>query len=44
MGWLLTRRKKHVPDLSMKLKLAARKAESPGVESFIFKPAKPMVW
>jgi hypothetical protein len=28
----------------MKLKLAARKAESPGVESFIFKPEKPLVW
>jgi ferredoxin-NADP reductase len=28
----------------MKLKLAARKAESPGVESFIFKPAEPLVW
>jgi ferredoxin-NADP reductase len=28
----------------MKLKLAARKTESPGVESFIFKPQKPLVW
>ena len=28
----------------MKLKLVARKAESPGVESFIFKPEKPLVW
>lgn len=28
----------------MKLKLTARKAESPGVESFIFKPAEPLVW
>jgi ferredoxin-NADP reductase len=28
----------------MKLKLAARKAESPGVESFIFHPEKPLVW
>ena len=28
----------------MKLKLAARKKESPGVESFIFKPEKPLVW
>ena len=28
----------------MKLKLAARKAESPGVESFIFKPEEPLVW
>jgi ferredoxin-NADP reductase len=28
----------------MKLKLAARKAESPGVESFIFKPKEPLVW
>src|ERR1017187_7992625 len=28
----------------MKLKLAARKTESPGVESFIFKPAEPLVW
>jgi ferredoxin-NADP reductase len=29
---------------SVKLKLTARKAESPGVESFIFKPEKPLVW
>ena len=29
---------------SMKLKLATRKTESPGVESFIFKPEKPLVW
>jgi ferredoxin-NADP reductase len=29
---------------TMKLKLAARKAESPGVESFIFKSAEPLVW
>ena len=28
----------------MKLKLAARKAESPGVKSFIFKPEEPLVW
>ena len=28
----------------MKLKLAARKAESPGVESFIFKPEEPLIW
>jgi ferredoxin-NADP reductase len=28
----------------MKLKLVARRAESPGVESFIFKPEKPLVW
>jgi ferredoxin-NADP reductase len=28
----------------MKLKLAARKTESPGVESFIFKPEEPLVW
>jgi len=28
----------------MKLKLAARKTESPGVESFIFKPDEPLVW
>jgi ferredoxin-NADP reductase len=28
----------------MKLKLAARKAESPGVESLIFKPDGPLVW
>ena len=28
----------------MKLKLAARKAESPRVESFIFKPEEPLVW
>jgi ferredoxin-NADP reductase len=28
----------------MKLKLVARKPESPGVESFVFKPAKPLVW
>jgi hypothetical protein len=28
----------------MKLKLAARKIESPGVESFIFKPEEPLVW
>jgi ferredoxin-NADP reductase len=28
----------------MKLKLARRKAESPGVESFIFKPEEPLVW
>jgi len=28
----------------MKLKLASRKAESPGVESFIFKPEEPLVW
>ena len=28
----------------MKLKLAARKPESPGVESFIFKPQEPLVW
>jgi ferredoxin-NADP reductase len=28
----------------MKLKLAARKPESPGVESFIFKPEEPLVW
>ena len=28
----------------MKLKLAARKIESPGVVSFIFKPQKPLVW
>ena len=28
----------------MKLKLAARKTESPGVESFIFNPEKPLVW
>jgi ferredoxin-NADP reductase len=28
----------------MKLKLVARKKESPGVESFIFKPEKPLVW
>jgi ferredoxin-NADP reductase len=28
----------------MKLKLARRKAESPGVESFIFKPEEPLAW
>ena len=28
----------------MKLKLVARKAESPGVTSFIFKPEEPLVW
>ncbi len=28
----------------MKLKLAARKPESPGVTSFIFKPEEPLVW
>jgi ferredoxin-NADP reductase len=28
----------------MKLKLAARKTESPGVESFIFKPEEPLIW
>jgi ferredoxin-NADP reductase len=28
----------------MKLKLTARKAESPGVESFIFRPQKPLAW
>src|ERR1035437_9317535 len=28
----------------MKLKLAARKTESPGVESFLFKPEEPLVW
>ena len=28
----------------MKLKLVSRKPESPGVESFIFKPAEPLVW
>ena len=28
----------------MKLKLAARKKESPGVESLIFKPEEPLVW
>jgi ferredoxin-NADP reductase len=28
----------------MKLKLATRKTESPGVESFIFKPEEPLVW
>ena len=28
----------------MKLKLAVRKAESPGVVSFIFKPEQPLVW
>jgi ferredoxin-NADP reductase len=28
----------------MKLKLAARKPESPGVESFIFKPEEPLAW
>ncbi|HEY3853425.1 MAG TPA: FAD-dependent oxidoreductase [Verrucomicrobiae bacterium] len=28
----------------MKLKLTARKPEAPGVESFIFKPAKPIIW
>ena len=28
----------------MKLKLTARKREVPGVESFIFKPAEPIVW
>jgi ferredoxin-NADP reductase len=28
----------------MKLILAARKTESPGVESFIFKPEEPLVW
>ena len=28
----------------MKLKLAVRKTESPGVESFIFKPEEPLVW
>jgi ferredoxin-NADP reductase len=28
----------------MKLKLAARKKESPGVESFVFKPEEPLVW
>jgi len=28
----------------MKLKLAARKKESPGVESLIFKPEKPLSW
>ncbi len=28
----------------MKLKLSSRKPESPGVESFIFKPEKPLVW
>jgi ferredoxin-NADP reductase len=28
----------------MKLKLADRKAESPGVVSFIFKPEQPLVW
>jgi ferredoxin-NADP reductase len=28
----------------MKLKLTARKVESPGVESFIFKPEKPLAW
>ena len=28
----------------MKLKLAARKVESPGVVSFIFKPGEPLVW
>ena len=30
--------------LVVKLKLIARKAESPGVESFIFKPDEPLVW
>jgi glycine betaine catabolism B len=33
-----------VLDSVMKLKLASRKIESPGVESFIFKPHKPLVW
>ncbi|MGA2244123.1 MAG: FAD-dependent oxidoreductase [Verrucomicrobiota bacterium] len=28
----------------MKLKLAAKRAESPGVMSFIFKPEQPLVW
>ena len=28
----------------MKLKLAAKKTESPGVESFIFKPEEPLAW
>ena len=28
----------------MKLKLTARKSESPGVESFIFKPEEPLIW
>ena len=28
----------------MKLKLTVRKTESPGVESFIFKPEEPLVW
>lgn len=28
----------------MKLKLSARKKESPGVESFIFKPEEPLAW
>jgi ferredoxin-NADP reductase len=28
----------------MKLKLTARKTESPGVQSFVFKPEKPLTW
>jgi ferredoxin-NADP reductase len=28
----------------VKLKLTARKPESPGIESFVFKPEKPLVW
>src|SRR6201996_2481136 len=31
-------------DCCMKLKLKLRKAESPGVESFVFKPEKPLTW
>jgi ferredoxin-NADP reductase len=31
-------------DCSMKLTLSARKKESPGVESFVFKPEKPLDW
>jgi ferredoxin-NADP reductase len=34
----------NVLDSAMKLKLTVRKTESPGVESFIFKPEKPLVW
>jgi ferredoxin-NADP reductase len=36
--------KMSVLDSVMKLKLASRKIESPGVESFIFKPEKTLVW
>ena len=28
----------------MKMIMVSRKPESPGVDSFIFKPAKPLVW